>query len=110
MRSRVAIGLVIAILLFVCAFWLAESGFYGWTLFAMVPMLVGAVAVGIVKPDSQSEAAGLGLAAAFFSTLVFLLAGLEGIMCVAMALPITVPFGALGGWLTYRLCIAKREA
>jgi len=110
MRSRVAIGLVIAILLFVCAFWLAESGFYGWTLFAMVPMLVGAVAVGIVKPDSQSEAAGLGSTAAFVSTLVFLLAGLEGIMCVAMALPITVPFGALGGWLTYRLCIAKREA
>ena len=110
MRVRVAIGLVIAILLFVCAFWLIKSGLYAWTLFAMLPMVVGAAAVWIVKPDSQSEAAGLGSTAAFVSTLVFLLAGLEGIVCVAMALPITVPFGALGGWLTYRLCTARREA
>jgi hypothetical protein len=41
---------------------------------------------------------------------MFLVVGLEGLMCVAMALPITVPFGALGGWLAYVLCNSKREA
>ena len=33
---------------------------------------------------------------------VFFLAGWEGAICIAMALPLAAPLGALGGWLVYR--------
>ena len=108
MRMRWVIGLVLVVALFVGALGLIKSGLYAWTLFAILPMIVGAVVVWVWKPNSQLIAAGRGALAAGLATLSFFAFGREGLFCILLSLPVALPFGALGGWLTYRLCMSKR--
>jgi hypothetical protein len=110
MRVRVVIGSVFGVLLFVASVWLLRFGLYGWTIFGAVPALVGAAAVWVVNPGSQWKAVLSGSASASASTLLFFLLGKEGFICVLMALPLAIPFGALGGWVTWSVRHSKREA
>jgi hypothetical protein len=110
MRSRSAIAWLITISLFGGSVWLIRSGLYGWTLFALLPGLLGAVAVWVSRPYSQWRAVVRGAAAGAVGTLVYLGIGLEGLICVLMAMPLAIPSGALGGWITYVLSASRWEA
>ena len=79
------------------------TGLYGWTLFVVMPILLG----GVVAVCSGSETAGQAMLRGALANVVvsalFLLAGAEGLICIAMALPLTTPLGGFGGWVAYSL-------
>ena len=79
-----------------------RSGLYGLTMFVLFPVFLGAIATWVVRPATASKALATGAIAATFSVFAPLLLGFEGLVCIAMALPLAVPLGALGGWLSWR--------
>ena len=95
--GKVAAGIVIAGLGLV----MIRTGIYGLTLFVALPIAVGALGAWITKAKTAGTAVTAGMVANFIVSLVFLLAGQEGLLCIAMALPLALPLGALGGWLVY---------
>lgn len=87
--------------------WLAaRASHYGWTLFLILPTVMG---FGAALNNSRPSAARLGnylsisllpLGAAAAMLLMF---NIEGAICIAMAAPIAIPLALLGGyfaWLT----------
>jgi hypothetical protein len=83
-------------------FALIHIGTYGLTIFVLFPVFLGALSSWAFRPSSGSLAAAWGALAALFALLSFLLLGAEGAVCIAMAAPLALPLGALGGWLVYR--------
>jgi hypothetical protein len=92
-----AIGLVLAGL----GLTMIRTGTYGLTLFVALPVAVGAFGSWIIKPQTADKAAITGMVANLIASLAFLAFGFEGIICIAMALPLALPLGAFGGWLVY---------
>ena len=82
---------------------LIRTGLYAWTLFLFVPFWTGALVSWAFRPASASAAAGMGLIAGAAGCLLPLLFGFEGMICVAMALPLAVPLCILGSWLCYKV-------
>ncbi|HZQ55204.1 MAG TPA: SRPBCC family protein [Bryobacteraceae bacterium] len=80
---------------------LLRSGVYGWTLFILVPLFLGCASCWIFSPPDPWSAAAQGAVSAIVASGLPLLLGLDGLACMIMALPVTVPFGALGGVLAY---------
>ncbi len=75
---------------------------YGASLFLGTPLLMGAVASYVYNraaAHGYAAAVGLGIAAVGVGGAGLLLFALEGLICVAMAVPLMVPLGALGGLL-----------
>lgn len=99
--KRIISAFAISLLLIGLAFLLVRTGTYGLTLFLVLPIALGASAAWIAKPKTGREATGIGMFANFIAGLAFLAMGWEGIICIAMALPLALPLGALGGWLAY---------
>jgi hypothetical protein len=103
MSAATRFSLVIAgfVLVFAASLTLASRGVYGWTLFAMLPMSAGALGVWFMKPESAGRAIGIGAAIGAIGCVLFLVAGAEGLVCMAMALPIVVPLSVIGSLLAY---------
>ncbi|HEY6467435.1 MAG TPA: SRPBCC family protein [Candidatus Acidoferrales bacterium] len=80
---------------------LVRTGTYGLTLFVVLPIALGALAAWVTKAQTASKAASVGMVANLIASAFFLSFGWEGILCIAMALPLALPLGALGGWLAY---------
>jgi hypothetical protein len=98
---RVTAIVVTASVLAALAVLLIKTGMYGWTLFLVLPIAAGALGALLANPTSAGKAAAAGMAANAIASLGFLAFGLEGAMCIGMALPLALPLGALGGWLVY---------
>ncbi len=81
---------------------LLRTGVYGLTIFILAPVLLGGLASWVFRPTGGGRAAGVGALAAAVAAASLLFAGLEGLICIAMTLPLAMPLGALGGWLAYR--------
>jgi len=81
---------------------LIDTGIYGLTLFVLLPVAAGALAARLHPSPSPAKAAATGAAGVFAVLLFFLLLGREGLICRAMAAPLGLPLGALGGWLCHR--------
>lgn len=95
-------GLLLAILV-VGGILLLLMGVYGWTIFVIFPMLLGALASYVFRPTTSGQAAMLGAGAVAFAACSLLFVRWEGIICIVMALPLIAPVGALGGWLMYEI-------
>ena len=108
--ERALIGLVLISLLGVAGFLLLHTGLYGLSIFVVAPVALGGVAAWIFQPDTGAAAAGLGVLAVFVACTAFLAFGQEGLICIAMALPLAGPLGALGGWFVYRVGRSRRIA
>ena len=100
--ARCIVGLLVLAILVFGGVTLLRSGIYGWTIFIVSPVLLGGVASWVFRPATGVGAVAVGALAATFALGSFLIAGLEGLGCIAMTLPLAVPLGALGGWLVYR--------
>src|SRR5215813_13697027 len=109
-RSRFLVGLLVAILLFAGTVALLRAGFYGWTMFVLLPLLIGGLSAWVFRPDTGARAAKLGALTVFVSTLVLLALGQEGAICILMSLPLAAPLGALAAWLVYRAQSSKLAA
>jgi len=96
--TTAVLGLVIA------EFGIEHFGSYGWTLFAVGPVVMGflaAVVYGSTEPRSATSCMYVGMGAVGLIGLAFLGFALEGMLCLAMAAPIALPLAALGGWVGY---------
>jgi hypothetical protein len=99
--KRLIMGPVIGLGLAGLGLMMIRTGTYGLTLFVALPVAVGAFGSWIIQPETAGKAATAGIVANLIASLAFLALGFEGIICIAMALPLAVPLGALGGWLVY---------
>jgi Polyketide cyclase / dehydrase and lipid transport len=99
---RVLVGLLTLGLVVGTVWLLIRSGAYGLMLFTVVPVALGALAAWCIRPRTLAEATQAGLFANLLGSAALLAIGQEGIICLLMALPLTLPLGALGGALAYR--------
>lgn len=100
--ARCVVGLLLLAILFFSGVALLRSGVYGWTLFVLFPVFLGGLACWVFRPATGKRAAGLGALTAITAACLLLILGWEGLICIAIALPLVLPLGALGGWLVYR--------
>ncbi len=106
-RTRVFVGLLLAITLFVAGLELLKIGLYGWTLFVVFPAILGGISSWVFRPATGADAVRIGALTASAPALLLFLIGLDGFICIVMALPLLAPLGALGGWLSYRVRSSK---
>jgi hypothetical protein len=99
--KRAVTGTISGLLLAGLGLLMIRTGTYGLTLFVALPVAVGAFGSWLIKPQTGGKAAVAGMVANLIASLAFLAFGFEGILCIAMALPLALPLGALGGWLVY---------
>ena len=67
---------------------LLHRGVYGFTIFLVTPVLLGALAAWVFRPRSAGSAAGLGASVATLAAFTLLLTGVEGAICIAMCIPL----------------------
>ena len=82
---------------------LSKVGAYGLALFAFLPLVMGALTEWSRPAETTRRALTQGAATAVVGCLFFILVGVEGLICMAMALPLAVPLGMLGSWLSFRV-------
>ena len=104
---RYLIGLLLLAILVVVGFGLLHSGLYGFTIFLLFPVLLGALASWVIRPSTPLGAVGVGALAVMIAVCSLLLVGMEGLGCIVMTLPLAVPLGALGSCLVYRAETSK---
>ena len=94
----VAAGLAIAVAMLGISVYALDT--YGAALFLGTPVVMGAVAAVVsnsAAPRSWSSSIGLGIISVLLAGGTLLAFALEGAICIAMAAPIALPLGALGG-------------
>lgn len=101
--ARIVLVLLTGALTLSAAVWMMSAGFYGLTLFAVAPVLIGGVAAMMLTPKSYGQAAARGAFVVTCLSCSLLLVRVEGLLCIAMTLPLAIPLGAIGGALAYRL-------
>jgi hypothetical protein len=85
---------------------------YGGSLFLGTPLLMGSTAAYLynrVEARPFSASVLVGLASVTFASFALLLFALEGALCVAMAAPLILPLGALGGVLGKSIADSTRR-
>jgi uncharacterized protein YndB with AHSA1/START domain len=105
--NRTAIAITTACLL-IAALLLTQYGAFGYSLFVVLPMLCGVLGAAVNKSTSRFKAARAGVIACFLASLLFLLTGREGLICLAMTIPLSLVFGAAGGLLYLWMFQSKR--
>jgi hypothetical protein len=100
--ARGLVGLVFLAVLAAAGIALSQKGFYGWTIFVLLPVLLGGLAAWVFRPTTMGRAAATGALSTMVAACSLLLFGLEGAYCIVMALPLAMPLGALGAVLVYR--------
>lgn len=107
--GRYLTGLILAAILAAASVALVKEGVYGLTVFLVFPVVLGGLSAWVFKPNSGWGAAGVGALAVVAASLFFLLGGMEGLVCIVMAVPLAAPLGALGAWVVYRSASPKLE-
>ena len=110
--SRIIASLLCFAALLAAAFFLAQHGTYGWTLFVLLPLVAGALGVWSFQPQTIGKAAKIGALIGIGGSAMFLLLGREGFICVLMALPILVPLtivGSLLAWWGRRTPLSQKQ-
>ncbi|HUM07068.1 MAG TPA: hypothetical protein VLT90_16490 [Terriglobales bacterium] len=77
---------------------------YGWGLFVAMPFTMGFIAAliyGYRQPRSLGSCVGVGALSVALVGLALFVVAAEGILCLAMAIPIALPLAALGGSFGY---------
>lgn len=100
---RWAITLVVGAVLVGAALTSIWGGLYGYTLFIVLPMLIGAVSSFMMQPQTAGQAAKYGAVVLGCMTCSLILVGLEGVFCIAMTLPLSMPLGALGACVAFHM-------
>jgi hypothetical protein len=88
-----------AVLVVLSGLWMIEAGIYGWTIFVVLPVALGAL--GGCLAVTAWRSVWYGALAVGIATLSLLFVGKEGIGCILISWPIMLPMGALGGFLVH---------
>jgi Polyketide cyclase / dehydrase and lipid transport len=108
--SRWLAGLVGTALIALSAYALMHAGNYGWTIFIVLPVMLGGLSTWVLRPSSTSAAAMFGAMTVSICTFALLFVHIEGLICILMCLPIVACFGILGAVLVHVLLCAKAPA
>ena len=81
---------------------LSTAGAYGVVLFAFLPLVMGVLTDWTMPAETTRRALVHGAATGAIGCLFFMLIGIEGLICIAMSLPLAVPLGMMGSWLAYK--------
>lgn len=103
-------GLLMAGVLFGGGAVLLRSGTYGLTLFIVLPVILGGVGAWCTRAATGGEAAITGGLAVVLASFGWLALGQEGVLCIVMSLPLSLPLGCLGGWIFYRSQTGKFQS
>ncbi len=98
---RCLVGLLMAGFLLGAGVLLLRSGIYGFTLFIVMPVILGGLGAWSVRAQAAQTAVVAGGSAVLLASLGWLALGQEGALCIAMSLPLSLPLGCLGGFLVY---------
>lgn len=85
---------------------------YGAALFVGTPLMMGAVTAYFYnreEPRGFGNSVVLGLVSVLLGGVALLLFALEGFICIAMALPLLIPLGALGGLIGKAIADSTRR-
>ena len=85
---------------------LTKVGAYGAVLFVFLPFMMGVLVELIWPSETKRKALLQGAASAAVGCAFFIVVGVEGLICMFMALPLAVPLGMSGSLATF----AEREA
>jgi len=86
---------------------------YGWTLFVALPVVMGFLAVMIFagrNPVRMQDAILVSLLTLIVTGGGLIFVGIEGLICLAMALPIAAPLAILGGLIAYAMLQRRKTA
>lgn len=83
------------------AYLLQTHGTYGWTLFVMLPSIAGALGTWSWQPPTIRRTVEVTAIIGAIECSLFLVLGVEGLICVVMAIPILIPLTIVGGLLAY---------
>ena len=89
----------------------SNRGLYGWTLFILAPFAMGFVAASLTTYRLEPTMPRFVLAGTFTAItagLAFLLMGIEGVVCLLMAVPVTVPCAIVGALAAYFMHSLRR--
>lgn len=108
-----AVGLVLTVVVSFLLVDLSTKGLqmYGGGLFLGVPFFTGFVSGALYntgKLHSARQSAAIGVAPIGLLGIVLLMVGYEGLICLAMAIPLAAPLAAAGGLMAHAVC-ARRE-
>jgi hypothetical protein len=99
--ARVWLSFACFVALSFAAYFLTKRGAYGWTLFVMLPFIAGGLGTWSFQPLTMGRAAKIGALIGALECSLFLALGIEGLICVAMAIPILIPCTMIGSLLVY---------
>ena len=102
LRTRMIVGAALLSCVLLACVALLKNGVYGWTIFIVIPMCAGGLASCTFRPQTSGAAIGIGALTGVVACGSLLFLGLEGIICVGMALPVVVPLSIFGSWVIYR--------
>ncbi len=104
-KAAFVVAVIAAIIsVFAIAVTINFSGQYGFSMFLGIPFMQGlavALLYGYRKERKLLECLGVALTSVIFLSLILLVGAVEGVLCLAMAAPIAIPFALLGGFLGY---------
>lgn len=86
-------------------------GDYGWTVFVFIPLLIGLLPpflIGKIKYIPKSESYSVSFLTLGIACACLLVFAFEGLICIAMALPIMIPLVWLGSYIGYEINSKKR--
>lgn len=81
-------------------------GDYGWTVFVFIPLLIGfspPFLIGKIKYISKSESYSVSFLTLGIASVCLLVFAFEGLICIAMAIPIMIPLVLIGSYLGYKI-------
>lgn len=79
---------------------------YGWVLFVVLPVVVGIQATVLLarrEPIRRSDALTVSVLAIALFGIALLMLAFEGVICLAMAMPIALPLAMIGGLIGYEI-------
>ncbi len=111
--ASAAAGLMLTALISFLLVRLSVNGFglYGGGLFLGVPFFMGFVSSAMYNADklhSRGQTFAISIAPMGLLALILVVVGFEGLICLAMAVPLAVPLAAAGGLVARSMC-ARRE-
>ena len=77
---------------------------YGWTVFLIVPTILGFVAVLLGRHEPSRpfrKSVSPGWWSLLFASVELLVWKFEGVVCLLMAAPLAIPLGIFGAWIGY---------
>ena len=85
---------------------------YGWTVFTVIPILLGAIAALLVEVETwrpMRQPLQAQWWALLFTASGLVIWRIEGLVCLAMAAPLAIPLSILGAWGGHHLQLSIRN-